>query len=358
MSRLAEDYLRQLRDGVAGRTLNDAQRRERIENVAQFVRVTRLSTPSDAHPPKASATLSESDAPLGSAPAPIGVFVEAGTFTDLCLACKSATSFVQTSVIGILTSSTQATINTGGRTYGPSSGIVTCLTGFCISQVDLSPIVDCRVNPASGTATGNAVWMIRFLGINVTGSTHTSYDQDECTPVGPITVTLAADISVGASTQALSSCLTYPQWSSTAPAVATVSTLGVVTGVASGSADISATCGSNRGSATIKVHLAEEVQTQNPNGGSTCDDPMTPAVESCDDATAQHRDPYSVTYTRPGYYGEADDSWFTSPEYADYTVVCDVTDWYEWNSDLTAAHYVDTVVNSCWLEPYNGNHHH
>ena len=86
-----------------------------------------------------------------------------------------------------------------------------------------------------------------------------------------------------------------------------------------------------------------------------CDDLMTPAVESCDDGSSHTNPPYSVTYTRPGYYGEADDSWFTQPEFTEtYTVVCDVTDWYEWNWDMTAAHYVGTDVNACWLVPYIG----
>ena len=89
-----------------------------------------------------------------------------------------------------------------------------------------------------------------------------------------------------------------------------------------------------------------------------CDDLLTPAVERCEDGSSQGRDPFSVTYTRPGYYGDADDAWFTTPEFTEtYTVVCDVTDWYEWNWDHTTAHYVGTDVNSCWLVPYIGGHH-
>ena len=105
----------------------------------------------------------------------------------------------------------------------------------------------------------------------------------------------------------------------------------------------------------ISIHLAEqEPQTQS----DPCDDPMTPAVDSCDDPSAQLDAPFGVSYTRPGVYGEAEDSWFTDASYTQvYTVVCDVTDWYQWNSDHSAKIYLDTEINSCWLQPYFGSEH-
>jgi uncharacterized protein YjdB len=349
MSKIAKSYLQQLRDGIAGHSLSDAAKQLRLEHVQQFVRSADSAIDASSKGPAL-------DYVPGSEP-PSGltaedVFVKAGTFTDLCLSCQNAVGFVQTSVLGILTSSTQASIQVDGRSYSPSTGPATCVGAFCLSLIDLSPIVDCRVKNASGTATSQAAYLWRLYSVNVTAFGMTTYDDDQCVTVPPISVSLgASSISVGASTQATASCYNYLQWSSSAPWIASVSNTGVVTGVSAGRSEISATCGANRGSAMISVTYADDP-------ADSCDDPMTPAAESCDDQTTPN-DPYSVTYTRPGYYGEADDSWFTLPEFTEsYTVVCDVTDWYEWNSDHTAAHYVDTVVNSCWLEPYNGGHHH
>jgi hypothetical protein len=363
MAKTAHDYLKSLNDGSAGAGLTSAQRAERAKHVTEVVKLIDASVaqPSRAAlrvaPEHADATaLAASD--LIPYPGPEllqfpPMFVDAGTFTDLCLGCQKATGFVQTNYPGIVTSVTQATIQVGGQTFSPSSGISTCLGVACTSQIDLSPIVDCRQRPATGTATSTGTFLLRFKIFNIDFGSKNTYASGECAPV-KLTVTLGSSaISVGSSTQALSTCVGYTQWSSGTPSVARVDDYGVVTGIGAGTAEISATCNAMRGSAMIRVDYADtDANSDN------CDDLMTPAVESCDDATSQGRDPYSVTYTRPGYYGEADNSWFTLPEFTDtYTVVCDVTDWYEWNWDHTSAHYVGTDVNSCWLEPYIGGHH-
>jgi len=354
MSRIAHGYLKQLRDGAAGKGLSDSARQERIAHVQQMLNAadSAISASKRGVAP-AMASGYDGSVPTESSPTTNdGVFVSAGTFTDLCLSCGNATGFVQTSLLGILTSSTSASIQSGGRSYSPSSGTMTCVGAFCSSSINLSAIVDCRVAKASGTATSNGAYLYRLYIANVSLFSINTYDDDECGPVPALNVSLgASSISVGTSTQAVTTCVGFVQWSSNAPAVASVSNTGVVTGISSGSAEISATCGANRGSATIQVTYANDQVDQ-------CDDPMTPMVETCDDASSQSVSAYSVTYTRPGYSGEADDSWFTQPEYTEtYTVVCDVTDWYEWNLEHTAAHYVDTVVNSCWLQPYDGNNH-
>jgi len=363
MSTMARGYLKSLNDGTAGAGLSDTQRAERTKHVAQVVELIDASIAQPLRAPlrivpdhaDASALASSDLEPYpGSEVLQFPpMFVDAGTFTDLCLGCQKATGFVQTNYPGIVTSVTQATIHVDGQTFGPSSGTSTCLGVACTSQIDLSPIVDCRQKPASGTATSTGTFLLRFKIFNIDFGSKNTYASGECAPV-KLTVTLGSSaISVGSSTQALSTCVGYTQWSSGTPSVARVDDYGVVTGVGSGNAEISATCNAMRGSAMIRVDYADTDANSD-----SCDDLMTPAVETCENGSSQGPDPYSVTYTRPGYYGEADDSWFTLPEYTEtYTVVCDVTDWYEWNWDHTAAHYVGTDVNSCWLEPYIGGHH-
>jgi hypothetical protein len=350
MSRVANGYLKQLRDGVTARKLGDSARVERALHVQRFIHA-------------ADSAVSISRSGIGSArfddvpestdpptPPAWGWFVDAGTFTDLCLSCKSVTGFMESSIVGIISSSTSASIQTGGRSYSPSSGVNSCLGAFCMSSIDLTPIVDCRVNSAQGTATSTASYLVRVLYINWALSTKTTFDQDECqtTPLIPVTLG-ASSISVGATTQASSPCVGLPEWSTNAPHIARVSSTGLITGAGAGSAEISVTCGANRGSAIINVTLAETQQT-----AGACDDPMTPMVETCDDPSAPTYAPYGVTYTRDGRYGEFPSVWYTE-DYRGYTAVCDVTDWYEWNADHTAAHYVGTDVNYCWLEPYVGN---
>jgi hypothetical protein len=361
MSKIARGYLQSLNDGTAGTTLNEAQRNERIKHVAQFVKLADASIAGTSSalrvaPDGANAALLASDPPTpesGSPQAP-PMFEDAGTFTDLCLGCQTATGFVATNYPGIVTSVTQATIHVGGLTYSPSSGISTCVGFNCVSQIDLRPIVDCRQRPADGTASSTGTFLLRFKILNIDFGTKNTYASGECRPPS-VTVSLGASaISVGTSTQATSSCVGYTQWASGASRVATVNEYGVVTGVSAGTAEISATCNSVRGSAMITVNLADT----DPNTDS-CDDLMTPAVESCDDpSSGQTWPPFSATYTRGGYWGEADPDWYTLPEFTQYyTVVCDVTDWYQWNSSHTVAYYVGTDVNSCWLVPYIEGHH-
>jgi hypothetical protein len=365
MFTMARSYLKNLNDGIAGATLTKDERRERVEQVAQFVKTAEgaIATPATARlriaPPGADAAALADVIPTPESGGQMlwPIFVDAGTFTHLCLACQKATGFVATNYIGLITASTQATINVGGSTYNPSSGNVQCVGVNCMSQINLSPIVDCRQRPASGTASSTGIFFLKVQVANLELGSKNTYASGECAPPR-VTVTLgSSSISVGASTQATSTCVGFVQWSSGTPSVATVDGSGVVRGVGSGVAEISATCNSVRGTAMIDVHYAETNVNPGP-GPSGCDDLMTPAVESCDDPYTQTNPPYSVTYTRPGYYGEADDAWFTQPEFTEtYTVVCDVTDWYEWNSGNMGAHYVGTDVNSCWLEPYSGGHH-
>ena len=282
----------------------------------------------------------------GSVPL-IDVFVDAGTFTDLCLPCQTANGFMETRYLGYLTSSTTALINVGGSTYNPSSGNWNCFGIACSSVVDLRPIVDCRQRPASGTASSTAIYFTKLKIFNLNLFFKDTYASGECVPPQPPTVSLASSsISVGTSTQATSNCVGYVQWSSGNPAVATVDAYGVVTGKAAGNAEISASCLGMRGSAMVEVHLAEA-----PTSGESCDDVMTPAVEDCDGPNTTTPERYSRTYTRPGNPGEADPLWFNAKFAYVYRVVCDVTDWYEWNADHTAAHYVGTDINSCWLVP-------
>jgi hypothetical protein len=365
MIAMARNYLKNLNDGIAGTALTKQERRDRVEHVTQFVKTAEGSI---ASPATARLRIVSSDADAAALadviPTPetggemlLPIFIEAGTFTDLCLACQTATGFVATNYLGIITSLTQATINVGGSIYNPSSGNVQCLGYNCMSQVNLAPIVDCRQRPASGTASSTGIYFLKLKIANVELGSKNTYASGECAPPN-VTVTLgSSSISVGSTTQATSTCVGFVQWASGTPSVATVDASGIVRGVGSGVAEISATCNSVRGSAMIDVHLANTNVNPGP-APSGCDDPMTPAVEDCDNPYTQTNPPYSVTYTRPGYYGEADDAWFTQPEFTEtYTVVCDVTDWYEWNSGNMGAHYVGTDVNSCWLEPYNGGHH-
>jgi hypothetical protein len=357
MRTTATTYLENLKAGVAGGGLSATERQTRIQHVQTFIKLadSSLKAPLAAPvrlPPNGSDAKAVA-AEMQSDPPPTGltdwIFESSGTFTDLCLACKTANGFALTKWAGLITSITQAVITSGGETYNPSSGATMCVGVNCMSQIDLSPIVDCRERPASGTASSTEIFFVKVSLANVSLSSVNTYASGECAPPS-VTVTLgASSISVGASTQAHSSCIGVPRWSSGTPRVATVDGSGVVTGIASGTAEISATCGGVRGSQMIEVHFAET---------DSCDDPMTPATETCDDSSSQNYPPYSVTYTRPGYYGDADPSWFTQPEFTEtYTVVCDVTDWYQWNSDHTAAYYLGTDINSCWLQPYNGNQH-
>jgi len=354
MSEAARSYLLQLRSGVSSGKLTDTKRLERIGHIERFVRATDSSIRASRYPMRASLD-EEPETPIESAP-PSDPFVAAGTFTDLCLACKNATSFVETKAPGILTSLTDGYISVSGLVYTPSSGTMMCVGFFCSSTIDLSGIVDCRVKPASGTASGTGSYMWKTKILTAQGWGTNTWDDDECLPVPPINVALSSsEISVGASTQATSTCVTYVQWSSSAPAVATVSDYGVVTGRASGSADISATCGANRGSATIKVNMAEE-QAPSPPPPNACDDPMTPLVEDCDDPATENYPPYATTYTRTGSLSDLDPLTYAKVQYAPqfFKIYCDVTDWFQWNTDYTIRTYLGTVVNYCWAEPYNG----
>jgi hypothetical protein len=363
MADAARIYLKNLNEGKAGASLSAADRSERIKRVSEFVEVATaaIATPQRARlrVAPAGANLNEladvvpldeeegesSGESLSSYVWPI--FVESGTFTDLCLSCQNATGFMQTNYFGLLTSSTQATINVGGLTYNPSSGNASCFGANCLSQIDLAPIVDCHARPASGTASSTATFFVKLKLMNISLGSMNTYDTDECVPPVTPTVTLgSSSISVGVSTQATSSCVTSVQWSSGNAAVASVDVYGVVTGRGAGTAEISAYCNGMRGSATIEVHFAEQTPT-----GDSCDDPMTPDTETCETGTTQPADRYSRTYTRPGNPGEADPLWFNAKYALVYKVVCDVTDWYQWNADHTAAYYVGTDINSCWLEP-------
>ena len=363
ISTMAHAYLKNLNDRTAGNALTDAQRNERIEHVARFVQAVdgSIRTPETAElriaPENADHGALAEEAPTpeseSGSTAWIDVFVDAGTFTDLCLPCQTANGFVETRYLGLLTSSTSALINVGGAMYNPSSGNWNCIGFACSSVVDLRPIVDCWQRPASGTASSTAIYFTKAKLFNLNLFFKDTYARGECVPPQPPTVSLgSSSISVGASTQATSNCVGYVQWSSGNPGVASVDSYGAVTGNRSGSAEIAATCNGMRGSAVIEVHMAEE-QTS----GGACDDLMTPAVEDCDDPGTQTPDLYSTTYTRPGSYGEGDASWFTEPEYTQtYTVYCDVTDWYQWNADHTESYYLGTDINYCWLVPYNGGH--
>ena len=286
MSEAARRYLQQLRTGVTARSLPDQQRLERIAHVERFIKSADSSIQATTSGRRASLD-DVPETPEESAPELLypdfNPFVQAGTFTDLCLECKNASSFVETKLLGILTSLTQAIINVDGRIYNPSSGTMTCFLAFCSSTIDLSGLVDCRAKPASGTASGTASYLWKFKLANVQGWGDNTWASDDCVPFPPIKVNLSSsEISVGATSQASANCSAYLQWSSSAPAVASVSDYGVVTGHASGTAEISATCGANRGSATIKVNMAEE-QEESPPPPNACDDPMTPAAEECDD---------------------------------------------------------------------------
>ena len=360
MSNIAHTYLKNLNDGIAGTTLSEAERNERRRHVGEFITIAdgAIATPLRAQlwvaPDSArfDQLAEELPAPESGESFPWPIFVDGGTFTDLCLACQTATGFVQTNYIGLLKSSTNATINVGGAMFNPSSGESMCIGTNCLSQIDLRSIVNCRQGPASGTASSVAIFFLKVSFYNMDLGSKNTYANGECVPPAPPTVTFASSsISVGSTTQATSNCVGYVQWSSGKESVASVNSYGVVAGVGAGSAEISATCNGMRGSAVIDVHLAEE-----PTNTDSCDDVMTPGVETCEDQnTTQTPDRYSVTYTRPGQYGEADPLWFSLKMTLVYKVVCDVTDWYEWNADHTEAHYVDTVIDRCWLVPLNGS---
>lgn len=358
MSQIARNYLQQLRAGVRARSLTEAERLERVAHLERFIG-SADSLINLVHVRTRAALDEEPETPIESEP-PSDPFVESGTFTDLCLECKNATSFVETNVPGILMSLTDAFITVDRAMYNPSSGTLMCVGFYCSSTIDLSGIVDCRAQPASGTASGTANYMWKLKLLLAQGWGKNTWAKDECEPFPPLKVSLSSsDISVGASSQASTSCVSYVQWSSSAPAVATVSDYGVVTGRASGSAEISATCGANRGSATIRVHLAEE-EAPSPPPPDACDDPMTPAVEDCDNTATLSYPPYSVTYTRAGSLSDLDPALRTIYQYVpaqSYSIFCDVTDWYEWNTDHTVGTYVGTVVNRCWITPYNGTQH-
>ena len=361
MSSGAQSYLKNLNSGIAGIALSNAERNERIKHVSGFLKTVDASIAAPENAPLRMApdnpglgAVADEEAPTpeteyGSSALP-DVFVAAGTFTDLCLPCQTANGFVETNYLGYLTSSTTALITVGGSTYNPSSGNWNCIGIACSSVVDLRPIVDCRQRPASGTASSTAIYFTKLKIFNLNLFFKDTYASGECVPPQPPTVSLASSsISVGTSTQATSSCVGYVQWSSGNPAVASIDDYGVVTGKASGNAEISASCLGMRGSAMIEVHLAEE-----PTSTDSCDDLMTPDVESCDDSSTQSPERFSTTYTRAGQPGEADPLWFNVKFAYVYTVMCDVTDWYQWNADHTAAYYIGTDINSCWLVPNNG----
>ena len=359
MSNIAHAYLKNLNDGIAGTTLSSAARDERRRHVAEFIKLAdaAIATPLRAQLRIApdSARLDdladEIPTPESGETFPWPIFVDAGTFTDLCLACQTATGFVQTNYVGLLKASTNATINVGGATFNPSSGESMCLGTNCLSQIDLRSIVDCHQRPASGTASSVAIFIVKLSFYNMDLGSKNTYASGECVPPVPPTVTFgSSSISVGNTTRATSNCVGYVQWSSGKPSVASVDAYGGVTGVGAGTAEIAATCNGMRGSAVIEVHLAEE-----PTSSDSCDDVMTPGVETCDDQSTQSPERYSVTYTRPGTPGEADPAWFGLKMTLVYKVVCDVTDWYEWNADHTEAYYVGTVIDSCWLVPLSGS---
>jgi hypothetical protein len=283
------------------------------------------------------------------------------------------------------------TVTTNGTQYpidvDRGSGSPVPVISYWDSEVSL-PEIDCNKHSASVTAATDhvATWFIYGMGPHV-GSARTTANRPinspECPYAGPrahfsvsasgasgtdgltvqavqgasVTFNFTANVTLG------DAAVASYQWTATnasgtssfgSGATASFTTSQTNTGIR-----LTVTDGNGKstvvdGAVNLTVNPPDDPDP--PPTDSGCDDPMTPAAESCDDPNSpSNYAPYSVTYTRPGYYGDAPEEWFTTPEYTEvYSVTCDVKDWYEWNADHTAAHYVGTEVLSCWLVPYNG----
>jgi len=205
-----------------------------------------------------------------------GEFVTSGTFTDLELTQGAAYAFTNVTVLAVLAENTIGNVTVGGQVYifgaDGNSGIPTT---FWNSITPLPPVVDCNSVSATGSAqtTHTASWSVEGIGI-VIGST-TTYDEGRACepPSAQIIVTLGrSSISVGDYTTATATTATssgvptngcsYFEWASTNPSVAQVDASGNVTGVNSGSAQLSASCLGMTGWADITVTMASSCETQ------------------------------------------------------------------------------------------------
>src|SRR5690349_2682469 len=92
MARAAASYLQNLRDGHAGASLNDTQKRKRLEFVERFINATDSAIVASRLGSRAAMSVvpETEDPEMPSEPPSGGIFVESGTFTDLCLTCKNA----------------------------------------------------------------------------------------------------------------------------------------------------------------------------------------------------------------------------------------------------------------------------